>query len=57
MSLGYAYWTHNRAYHRLNALHTMVFDTSYRPTILKDGATEYLYDGEHIPYCLIETVF
>ncbi|KAJ7599045.1 hypothetical protein C8J56DRAFT_1020624 [Mycena floridula] len=39
---GYAFWTRNLVFHRLSALHAMVFSSVYRSTLMKDGATDFL---------------
>ncbi|KAE9402373.1 P-loop containing nucleoside triphosphate hydrolase protein [Gymnopus androsaceus JB14] len=40
--VGYSFWTNNPAYHRLAAMHQIIFDTEYRKTLLKDGATDFV---------------
>ncbi|KAJ3884832.1 P-loop containing nucleoside triphosphate hydrolase protein, partial [Lentinula edodes] len=40
--IGYSFWTNNPAYHRVAAMHQIIFDIGYRKSVLKDGAINFI---------------
>lgn len=46
---GYSFWTNNPAYHRVAAMHQIIFDIGYRKSVLKDGAINFIIQG--LPAC------
>ncbi|KAJ4465983.1 P-loop containing nucleoside triphosphate hydrolase protein [Lentinula edodes] len=40
--IGYSFWTNNSAYHRVAAMHQIIFDIGYRKSVLKDGAINFV---------------
>jgi hypothetical protein len=46
--LGYTFYTKNKDFHRLHGLYKMIFDVTYRETLAKDGAHEYLSKGRFV---------
>ncbi|KAF9061795.1 P-loop containing nucleoside triphosphate hydrolase protein [Rhodocollybia butyracea] len=40
--VGYSFWTNHPAFHRLAAMHQVIFDVEYRKTLLKDGSTDFV---------------
>lgn len=46
---GYTFWTDNAAYHRLSGLYSIIFSPRYRESLVRDGISKYIAEGEVLP--------